>query len=188
MKTKISWVIYCLMSLVLLQPLSAAERFVANEGSGFVWIQQGKAYPILIDPQEDKGVVRAVVNLQTDAGKVTGETPEIIYSAYGKRMLIVGSIENSSWIKQLLQSGKINAADLQGKREKYILQTVKNPIDGVEEAVVIAGSDKRGTIYGIYELARQMGVSPWYFWADVPVENMMLYLSRKELIRMVSLL
>lgn len=52
MKTKISWVIYCLMSLVLLQPLSAAERFVANEGSGFVWIQQGKAYPILIDPQE----------------------------------------------------------------------------------------------------------------------------------------
>lgn len=171
MKTKISWVIYCLMSLVLLQPLSAAERFVANERSGFVWIQQGKAYPILIDSQEDKGVVRAVVNLQTDAGKVAGVTPEIIYSAYGKRMLIVGSIENSSWIKQLLQSGKINAADLQGKREKYILQTVKNPIDGVEEAVVIAGSDKRGTIYGIYELARQMGVSPWYFWADVPVEK-----------------
>lgn len=171
MKTKISWVIYCLMSLVLLQPLSAAERFVANEGSGFVWIQQGKAYPILIDPQEDKGVVRAVVNLQTDAGKVTGVTPEMINSASGRRMLIVGSIENSSWIKQLLQSGKINAADLQGKREKYILQTVKNPIDGVEEAVVIAGSDKRGTIYGIYELARQMGVSPWYFWADVPVEK-----------------
>ena len=171
MKTKISWVIYCLMSLVLLQPLSAAERFVANEGSGFVWIQQGKAYPILIDPQEDKGVVRAVVNLQTDAGKVTGVTPEIINSASGRRMLIVGSIENSSWIKQLLQSGKINAADLQGKREKYILQTVKNPIGGVEEAVVIAGSDKRGTIYGIYELARQMGVSPWYFWADVPVEK-----------------
>lgn len=135
MKTKISWVIYCLMSLVLLQPLSAAERFVANEGSGFVWIRQGKAYPILIDPQEDKGVVRAVVNLQTDAGKVTGVTPEIINSASGKRMLIVGSIENSSWIKQLLQSGKINAADLQGKREKYILQTVKNPIGGVEEAV-----------------------------------------------------
>ena len=112
-----------------------------------------------------------MANLQTDAGKVTGITPEIIHSVAGNRMLIIGSIENSSWIKQLLKAGKINAADLQGKREKYILQMVKQPMEGVDEAVVIAGSDKRGTIYGIYELSQQMGVSPWYFWADVPVEK-----------------
>ena len=144
---------------------------MTNESNGFVWIQQGKAYPILVDSREDKGVVRAVANLQTDAGKVTGITPEIIHSVAGNRMLIIGSIENSSWIKQLLKAGKINAADLQGKREKYILQMVKQPMEGVDEAVVIAGSDKRGTIYGIYELSQQMGVSPWYFWADVPVEK-----------------
>ena len=142
-----------------------------NESNGFTWIQQGKAYPILVDSQEDKGVLRAVANLQTDAGKVTGATPEIIHSPSGNRILIVGSVENSSWIKQLVQAGKIPAADLKGKREKYILQTVKQPVEGVEEAIVIAGSDKRGTIYGIYELSRQMGVSPWYFWADVPVEK-----------------
>lgn len=59
-------------------------------------------------------------------------------------MLIIGSVENSSWIKQLMQAGKIPAADLKGKREKYILQTVKQPVEGVEEAIVIAGSDKRG--------------------------------------------
>ena len=171
MKTKFSWIFYCLVSLLLSQSLSAAERFVTNESNGFVWIQQGKAYPILVDSREDKGVVRAVANLQTDAGKVTGITPEIIYSVAGNRMLIIGSIENSSWIKQLLKAGKINAADLQGKREKYILQMVKQPMEGVDEAVVIAGSDKRGTIYGIYELSQQMGVSPWYFWADVPVEK-----------------
>lgn len=171
MKTKFSWIFYCLVSLLLSQSLSAAERFVTNESNGFVWIQQGKAYPILVDSREDKGVVRAVANLQTDAGKVTGITPEIIHSVAGNRMLIIGSIENSSWIKQLLKAGKINAADLQGKREKYILQMVKQPMEGVDEAVVIAGSDKRGTIYGIYELSQQMGVSPWYFWADVPVEK-----------------
>ena len=171
MKTKFRWIFYCLVSLLLSQSLSAAERFVTNESNGFVWIQQGKAYPILVDSREDKGVVRAVANLQTDAGKVTGITPEIIHSVAGNRMLIIGSIENSSWIKQLLKAGKINAADLQGKREKYILQMVKQPMEGVDEAVVIAGSDKRGTIYGIYELSQQMGVSPWYFWADVPVEK-----------------
>ena len=141
---------------MLLPSLSAAERFVTNESNGFTWIQQGKAYPILVDSQEDKGVLRAVANLQTDAGKVTGATPEIIHSPSGNRILIVGSVENSSWIKQLVQAGKIPAADLKGKREKYILQTVKQPVEGVEEAIVIAGSDKRGTIYGIYELSRQM--------------------------------
>ena len=171
MKARISWIFYCLISFMLLPSLSAAERFVTNESNGFIWIQQGKAYPILVDSQEDKGVLRAVANLQTDAGKVTGATPEIIHSPSGNRMLIVGSVENSSWIKQLVQAGKIPAADLNGKREKYILQTVKQPVEGVEEAIVIAGSDKRGTIYGIYELSRQMGVSPWYFWADVPVEK-----------------
>jgi hypothetical protein len=171
MKTRISWIFYCLVSFMLLPSLSAAERFVTNESNGFTWIQQGKAYPILVDLQEDKGVLRAVANLQTDADKVTGATPEIIHSPSGNRMLIIGSVENSSWIKQLVQAGKIPAADLKGKREKYILQTVKQPVEGVEEAIVIAGSDKRGTIYGIYELSRQMGVSPWYFWADVPVEK-----------------
>ena len=102
MKTRISWIFYCLVSFMLLPSLSAAERFVTNESNGFTWIQQGKAYPILVDLQEDKGVLRAVANLQTDAGKVTGATPEIIHSPSGNRMLIIGSVENSSWIKQLL--------------------------------------------------------------------------------------
>ncbi len=102
MKRKVSWAIYCVLSLVAFAPsLSAAERFVMNESSSFVWIQQGKACPILVDSQEDKGVLRAVANLQTDAGKVTGVTPEIVNSASGSRMLIIGSVENSSWIRQL---------------------------------------------------------------------------------------
>ena len=70
MKTRISWIFYCLVSFMLLPSLSAAERFVTNESNGFTWIQQGKAYPILVDLQEDKGVLRAVANLQTDAGNV----------------------------------------------------------------------------------------------------------------------
>lgn len=171
MKKGLNWIFLCLVSLCFLQPIVAAEHFVATDPIGFVWIQKGEACTILVDKQEDKGVLRAVTNLQTDAQKVTGVKPELSNAIAGKRMLIIGSLDNSVWIKQLVQSGKISADDLQGKNEKYLITTVKQPLPGIDEAVVIAGSDKRGTIYGIYELATQLGVSPWYYWADVPVEK-----------------
>lgn len=67
------------------------------------------------------------------------------------------------------KSEKIDASLLEGKNEKYLMTVVSAPLNGVDEALVIVGSDKRGTIYGIYELSEQIGVSPWYDWADVPV-------------------
>ena len=148
--------------------LRAAERFVAPDGA-FVWIGSGQASPILIDEHEDKGVLRAIQHLQSDAEKVTGVKPLLIDTPSEGNMLIVGSIEHSQWIKELIREGKLDGNALKDKREKYILTTVAHPFPGVDQAVVIAGSDKRGTIYGIYELCAQMGVSPWYYWADVPI-------------------
>jgi hypothetical protein len=52
-----------------------------------------------------------------------------------------------------------------------VIQVVRNPLPGLKSALVIAGSDKRGTIFGIYDLSEQIGVSPWYWWADVPVHQ-----------------
>src|SRR5690606_4142331 len=82
---------------------------------------------------------------------------------------IIGTLGKSKWIDELAGSKKINAEELLGKTEKFIIQHVADPAEGIASAIVIAGSDKRGTIYGIYELSKQMGVSPWYYWADVPV-------------------
>lgn len=152
--------------------ISAAETFVSFlPNQGFVWIQDGKALPILMDKNEYKGVWRAAVNLQQDAMQVTGVTPEIVSQIAVKRAIIVGSVEQSEWIKKLISDKKIDGKALKGKTEKFIIQTIDNPFEGMEEAVVIAGSDKRGTIYGIYELCEQMGVSPWCYWADVPVQK-----------------
>lgn len=147
----------------------AGEKFVSDTNDGFIWINKGKALPILVDHLEYKGVLRAISNLQNDALAVTGAKPNIENELSGNRMLIIGSLENSNFIRQLIKNGKINKKELEGKHEKYIIQTIKKPFENIEEAVVIAGSDKRGTIYGIYELSSQMGVSPWYYWADVPV-------------------
>lgn len=149
----------------------SAERFVHHDANDFVWIADGAACPVLADSTEDRGVLRAVRTLLADAERVTGVRPTLLHKPTSRRMLIIGSLEHSIWIKQLLQAGKLPADELKGKREKYLLCTVNNPMEGVDEAVVIAGSDKRGTIYGIYELSAQMGVSPWHYWADVPVQR-----------------
>ena len=151
--------------------LSAAKTFVGFHSDGFVWIQNGKACPILTDEKEDKGVLRAINNLKKDATEVTGATPTIIQNPKGKKMLVIGTIEQSRWIQSLVASGKIEAKELEDQREKYIIQTIAQPFEGVDEAIIIAGSDKRGAIYGVYELSRQMGVSPWYYWADVPIQK-----------------
>lgn len=164
-------ILFLMCSLSWAQSSLAADTFVIHHADGFIWIKDGSACPIIVDEAEDKGVLRAVANLQSDAKRITGVKPESAHTLSSNRIFIIGSIDNSTWIQQLVKAGKLNAADLQGKREKYILTTVKQPLDGVDEAVVIAGSDKRGTIYGIYELSAQMGVSPWYYWADVPVQK-----------------
>ncbi len=170
MKTRIfSLLIAFAAFFPVLPAVSAADTFVQHDASHFVWIADGVSCPILVDDAEDKGVLRAVRTLLSDAERVTGVLPALLHEPAVRRMLIVGSVEHSRWIKQLLQTGKLPAEELRGKREKYLLLTVRNPLEGVDEAVVIAGSDKRGTIYGIYELSAQMGVSPWHYWADVPV-------------------
>ena len=76
-------------------------------------------------------------------------------------MIIVSTLD-SRYIKELVKNKKIDDAELKGKNEKYLMTVVNNPIAGVKEALVIAGSNKRGAIYGVYELSEQIGVSPWY--------------------------
>ncbi len=131
-------------------------------------IENGQPTPVLFDANDDKGVLLAVDNLCADFGRVSGTKAQKVVSANSNRMIIVGTLQ-SSVIKPLLKKGVINEKELKGKTEKYIIKTVQSVLPGVDEALVITGSDKRGTIYGIYELSEQIGVSPWYDWADVPV-------------------
>lgn len=85
--------------------------------------------------------------------------------------VIIGTIGHSSYIDALIEDGKIDVSDIEGEWESFVTQLVEEPMDGVAEALVIAGSMPRGTIYGIYDISEQMGVSPWYFWADVPTRQ-----------------
>lgn len=142
------------------QPVVAPERFTL--------ISDGHPLPLLIDEADNIGVRIAAGNLSNDFRKVCGQQAEISHNPGSKKMIVAGTLD-SRFIRELVKNKKIDKSELQGKTEKYVMATVSNPFEGVDEALVIAGSDRRGTIYGIYELSEQIGVSPWYDWADVPI-------------------
>ena len=150
--------------------MSAADRFV-NFKQGDLLLNANNRVEIYMDANDCKGVSYAAHALLKDIKSVSGATATLTSDAgYLKKAdtvrpaIIVGTIGHSAAIDQLVKQKRINGNLLKGKREKFIITL----IDG---QLVIAGSDRRGTIYGIYELSQQMGVSPWYDWADVPVEH-----------------
>ncbi|MEJ0102677.1 MAG: glycosyl hydrolase 115 family protein [Bacteroidota bacterium] len=122
--------------------------------------------------------------LQQDIERVTDKKPELLNSlpAAAKNIIIIGSIEKSSLIRQLIQGNKINVDKIKNKWEAYQVQIVAHPFKGIENAVVIVGSDRRGAAYGVVELSQQMGISPWYWWADVPVKKKSSLYIKKGLI------
>jgi hypothetical protein len=131
------------------------------------------AASLYVDISDYAGVKRAMADLQMDIERVTGETPAVVHEAPEKdsHLVIAGSIGKSILIDRLIATGKIDVSGIAGRWEAYHIENVANPLPGVERALVIAGSDKRGTIFGIYDLSEQIGVSPWYWWADVPVDR-----------------
>ena len=150
--------------------MSAADRFV-NFKQGDLLLNANNRVEIYMDTNDCKGVSYAAHALLKDIKSVSGATATLTSDAgflkkndTPRPAILVGTIGHSAAIDQLVKQKRINGNLLKGKREKFIITL----IDG---QLVIAGSDRRGTIYGIYELSQQMGVSPWYDWADVPIEH-----------------
>ena len=137
----------------------------------FILASNGTVGAIIVGSGEDPAVRRAAGDLAEDFARVTGTKPEIEnnFPNTGKISILVGTIGKSEIIDRLTAEGKLATNGVSGAWESYVLQVVKNPAPGVARALVIAGSDRRGTIYGIYQLSEMIGVSPWYWWADVPV-------------------
>ncbi|NLE35541.1 MAG: glycosyl hydrolase [Bacteroidales bacterium] len=153
-----------------------AEVIISAEKSAgsLVLASAGGCTPLLVSPGEWPGVKRAFTDLQNDLGLVTGAIPDLVTASKPPRsefVIIAGTIGRSALIERLIKKKKIDVGAITGRWESFVIQTVEKPFPGVKSALVIAGSDKRGTIYGIYEISRQAGISPWHWWADVPARK-----------------
>ena len=156
----------CLVVLVSAMSVRANSYIQhTNTKDAFKIVDSGTAAAICVDPSDWKGVIRAANDLGNDVQKVSGLSAKVaeVTSAF-PFSIVVGTIGKSKLIDQLISEKKIDVSEIQGKWESFLIQTV----DG---NLVIAGSDKRGTIYGIYDVSEKIGVSPWYWWADVPAKK-----------------
>jgi hypothetical protein len=163
----------CLMPCLMAHADIGEAPYVETSSSAgsFPIVQGSEAAAIHVDEKDWPGVIRTAGDLAADIQRVTDRTVKIVHedSSAGANAIIIGTVGKSPVIDRLASAGKIDIAGIKGKWESYFLQVVPNPLPGVANGLVIAGSDKRGTIFGIYDLSQQIGVSPWYWWADVPV-------------------
>ncbi|MEB0260361.1 MULTISPECIES: glycosyl hydrolase 115 family protein [unclassified Mucilaginibacter] len=145
---------------------------VQNTKGSFQLSAAGRSVPVYTADTDYPGVKRAVNNLLADITSVTGSTPALIQDLKNNKFLVlIGTLGKNPLLDQLASNKKIDVAAIAGKWEAHLTQVVQNPFPGVKQALIIAGSDKRGTIYGVYDLSAQIGVSPWNWWADVPAKK-----------------
>lgn len=151
--------LYCVMALSALTVVAQTEQFCIAK--------DGKTATIFVDGDDWQGVIRAAKDLGDDVRKVTGVASQVNTLStvtLKSSSILVGTIGKSRIIDGLVKQKKIDVKQVRGQWESYL-------IDVVDGHLVIAGSDKRGTIYGIYDISERIGVSPWYWMADVPVRH-----------------
>jgi len=153
---------FVIFVLFLTASTSRAANAFVDFNQGDFQLNKGNCVTIGIADNEQRGVLRAAKNLCTDIKAVCGA--EVSLGNASSSTIVAGTLGSSKIIDEMAKNRVFDAKMIKGKREMYIIKVT-------DEQVVIAGSDRRGTIYGIYELSRQLGVSPWYYWADVPTEH-----------------
>lgn len=164
------------MKRLLISLLACIAMTAMAQAEKFCLADNGKTATIIVSDNDWKGVIRAARDLSDDVRKVTGTASQFDLQSENsvgklpherqnlKGSILVGTIGRSRTIDALIKQKKIDVSKVRGQWESYL-------IDVVDGHLVIAGSDKRGTIYGIYEISRRIGVSPWYWMADVPVKH-----------------
>lgn len=149
-------------------PATICERPTRGD---FALLDGGVPATVLVDAGADSAVRRVAASLAEDLGRVGGSAPDVLTAADGVDgpIVVVGVQGDSEWIDGLVAAGKLRLDDIGRQWEAFQLAVVERPWPGVAQALVIAGSDRRGAVFGTYDLSERIGVSPWHWFADVPV-------------------
>lgn len=149
----------------------------------FPLVTKTQLAPIVVAQDDFKVVNIAAHDLAKDIARVTGREPVVLSLVQASLQdlkapaVLVGTLGKSPIIDNLVAAGKLDVSALRGAWESFLIATVEAPQAGMASALVIVGSDRRGTAFGIYELSQAIGVSPWYWWADaVPEKKSALFI------------
>jgi hypothetical protein len=174
-----------LLLLLLLPHLSYSQiniNFkIDKKTSYYTIVTKTEAANIVYDTSENILVKKSAKFLSDDIERVSGKRPVVssIEDFQGDNIIIVATLGKNLLINKLVAEKKLNVDDLKGQWERFIIKTIDKPFPDVKQALVIVGSDRRGAAFGVFTLSEKMGISPWYWWADVPVEkNDEIYLEK----------
>ena len=167
-----------LLSLLLLLPQLSFSQInvtfnIDKKSSCFPIISKTEVADIIYDTSESILVEKSARFLSDDIEKVSGRKPAVSTTENfrSSNIIIIATADNNPLINKLVAEKKLNIDELRGQWERFIIKTIEKPFPGTKQALVIVGSDRRGAAYGVFTLSQKMGVSPWYWWADVPVEK-----------------
>lgn len=174
MKNKILVLILCLSyGYVSLQAQVVLDN--TNNKNSFPLVSSSGNVIIYYDEKESTVVGKVARLFADDVKMVTNQTPMVMATspekADARQAIIVGTVGHSRWIDCLVARKKVDTTEIAGSWERYSIETVSNPLPGIKKAIVVMGSDRRGTAYGLFSISRAIGVSPWYWWADAPVQQ-----------------
>jgi hypothetical protein len=125
-----------------------------------------------VEPDAFEGVKKISRKIATDFEKVCGNLPKITEKPENTpNIVLFATLGKSPLTEKLINAGKFDPSLIRGKREVYQIKLIDSPFDGVSKALLVCGSDKRGTIYGMFALSEYIGVSPLCFWGDVEPER-----------------
>ena len=152
------------------EPVSVCDRGGAAD---FALIRNGQPAAVFIDKDADPAVRHVAASFSDDLERVSGRRPQAItdIAAAKEGAVVIGVLGHSRVIDDLARAGKISATDLAGQWEAFRQIVVEKPFPNVSRALVVVGADRRGAVFGTYDLSRRIGVSPWYWFADVPVRR-----------------
>ena len=157
-------VIFCLLCTLAVSAQAAATLRVTSQGGGFPLVADGRAAAISVSPKEPLVVGKVARLLADDIQRVTGLRPAVSAKSNDKASVVVATIGHNAEVDKLIAKGRLDVSAIRGGWEQFVIRELDNRL-------YIVGSDRRGTAYGVFALSEQMGVSPWYWWADVPVKQ-----------------
>jgi Glycosyl hydrolase family 115/Gylcosyl hydrolase family 115 C-terminal domain len=145
----------------------------AGDAEDFRLAEKGSAAPLYVDASDFRVVHIAAKALASDIERVTGTKPTVATGAPQSTdyAVLIGTVGKSTLIDDLVAAKKLDVTGIQGAWESFVIATVPDPVPGVRTGLVIAGSDRRGTAYGVFTMSEAIGVSPWHWWADVPTRR-----------------